>query len=81
MTRENIETEIKTIIDDLKPFINMDGGDIEFIKYDSEDETVYVKMYGACAMCMAQDETLDNELLLAIQDKVPNIKRIINVPL
>ncbi len=77
----NKENEIKAVIDDLRPFLNMDGGDIEFIKYDSNEETVYVKMFGACAMCMAQDETLDNGLLLAIQEKIPSVKRIINTPL
>lgn len=77
----NKENEIKAVIDDLRHFLNMDGGDIEFIKYDSEDETVYVKMFGACAMCMSQEETLDNGLLLAIQDKVPSVRRIINTPL
>lgn len=81
MNIEKIENEIKSVIDELRPFINMDGGDIEFIKYDKDDETVYVKMYGACAMCMSQDDTLDNGLLFAIQDKVPNVKRVINTPL
>lgn len=77
----NIEITIKDVINDLRPFLNMDGGDIEFIKYDEQEQTVYVKMFGACAMCMAQDETLDNGLLLAIQEKVPNVKRIVNIPL
>ena len=59
----------------------MEGGDVEFIKYDLNEKTVYVKMIGACAMCIAQDETLEYGLLLAIQDKVPSVEKIINVPL
>ena len=73
--------EIIKIIDDIRPFLNMDGGDIEFIKYDEETATLYVKMHGACAMCMMQDETLENGLLGAIQEKVPSVKKIINTPL
>ena len=78
---ENNEELIKAVIEDIKPFLNMDGGDIEFIKYNKDEEVVYVKMYGACAMCMSQDDTLDNGLLLAIQEKVPSVKKVINTPL
>ncbi len=72
---------IKETIEELRPFLNMEGGDVEFIKYDTESKTVYVKMLGACAMCIAQDETLETGLLEAIKDKVPEVENIINTPL
>lgn len=72
---------IKETIEELRPFLNMEGGDVEFIKYDAESKTVYVKMLGACAMCIAQDETLETGLLEAIKDKVPEVENIINTPL
>lgn len=73
--------KIKRIIDELRPYLNMDGGDVEFIKYDDKEKAVFVKLNGACAMCMAKDETLENGLLEAIQDEIPEVKKIINVPL
>lgn len=76
-----IEENIQSVIEDIRPFLNMDGGDIEFIKYDKETKTVYVKMFGACAMCMMQDETLENGLLEALKEKEPEVETIINVPL
>lgn len=76
------ETEIiKETIEELRPFINMEGGDIEFIKYDEESKTVYVKMLGACAMCAFQDDTLEMGLLEALKEKVPKIENIVNTPL
>lgn len=72
---------IKDIIEEIRPFLNMDGGDIEFVKYDDKEHVVYVKMFGACAMCMAQDETLEFGLLGAIQEKIPSVEKIINTPL
>lgn len=77
----NIVEEIKTCIEELRPFLNMDGGDVEFLKYDEDEKTVYVRMSGACAMCMVQDDTLENGLLQAIQEKVPVVENIINSPL
>ena len=73
--------KIKRIIDELRPYLNMDGGDVEFVKYDDKEKTVFVKLNGACAMCMAKDETLENGLLEAIRDEIPEVKKIINVPL
>ncbi len=73
--------KIKETIEEIRPFLNMEGGDVDFIKYDEESKTVYVKMLGACAMCIAQDETLEIGLLEAIKDKVPEVENIINTPL
>lgn len=72
---------IKEAIEELRPFLNMEGGDVTFVKYDEKEKTVYVKLSGACTMCMAQDETLEYGLLMAIQEKVSNVEKIINVPL
>ena len=75
------EDRIKAVIEDLRPYLNMDGGDIEFIKYDEDEKTVYVKMFGACAMCMMQDDTLESGILAAIQEIVPEVKSIVNTPI
>lgn len=74
-----MEEKIKKLIDDLRIYINIDGGDIEFIKY--EDNILYVKLTGNCAQCMLQDQTLNENLLEAIKEEVPEIKEIINVDL
>ena len=74
-----MEEKIRQLIDDLRIYLNMDGGDIEFIKY--EDNILYVRLTGACADCMMQDETLNTNLLNAIKEEIPEIKEIINVDL
>lgn len=79
--KENVVEEIKNVIEELRPFLNMDGGDVEFIKYDEKEKTVYVRLAGACAMCMIQDDTLEYGLLEAIREKVPIVENIINSPL
>lgn len=73
--------EIKKVLNDLRLFLNMEGGDVEFLEYDEKEKCVYVKLLGACAMCMSQDETLELGLLEAIQEKVPEVEKIINSPL
>ena len=74
-----IEDKIKDMVETIRPYLNMDGGDIEYVKY--EDHIVYVKLTGACSNCLGQDSTLNDSLLVMFQDEVPEIKGIINVPI
>ena len=73
------EKKIIEIINDLRPYLNLDGGDIEFIKY--EDSILYIKLVGNCAHCLMQDETLNDGILKMLQEEVPEIQSIINVNL
>ena len=74
MEKEKIIIEI---IDNLKPFIINDGGDVEFIKY--ENNIVYIKMKGACANCSMLDLTLKEGIEAAIKSEVPEVTEVINI--
>ena len=56
INENNTINEIIEILNSLRPYLNMDGGDVEFIKY--ENKIVYVKLTGACQACMFSDETI-----------------------
>ena len=69
-----LEQEVVKIIDELRPFLMNDGGNIEFIKI--EDNIVYVMFQGACMDCMLQDFTLKDGIEKMIINKVPQIKEV-----
>ncbi len=71
------EEKIIDVINKLRPFLISDGGDIEFVKY--EDNTVYIKMLGACAGCSLIDYTLKDGVESAIKEEVPSIKKVVNI--
>lgn len=75
----NLENEKKIIeiIDQLRPFLINDGGNIEFVKY--ENQIVYIKMMGACADCVMIDATLKDGIEMAIKEEVPEVIKVINV--
>ena len=79
MNNEETTKKIKEMIENIRPFLQMDGGDIEFIKY--EDNYLYVRLNGHCTDCLFQDDTINNNLLLMFQEEMPVIEGIINVPL
>ena len=74
---EDIVTKIKEILETLRPYLNMDGGDVEFIKY--EDKIVYVKLTGACQACLFTDDTLQNGLYESLKLDIPEIEGVVNV--
>ena len=79
MNSNNIENKIKNMIEELRPNLNMDGGDLEFVKY--EDNYLYIKLTGACQACMFQDNTINDNILVYFKEQLPELEGIINVNL
>lgn len=71
------ENKIKELIDQIRPFLMADGGNVEFIKY--ENNIVYLKMQGACADCHMLDLTLKNGIEAMLIEEIPEIKEVINL--
>lgn len=71
------ENRIKEIIEKIRPYLNQDGGDVEFIKF--ENGICYVKLSGACAGCMFADMTLQNTVEEMIISEVPEVIKVMNI--
>ena len=68
---ENIEEQIKAVINKIRPFLQNDGGDIEFSKF--ENGIVYVKMQGACIDCINLDSTISDGIEMILRDEVSGV--------
>ena len=77
MDTKKQERRIKEVIESIRPYLIGDGGDVEFIKY--ENNTVYIKMTGACANCGIIDLTLKDGIESTIIEEVPEVKEVVNV--
>lgn len=74
---ENMEEQIKNVIHKLRPYLQRDGGDIEYV--DFKDGIVYVKMLGACAGCAMLDETLKDGVEQILMEEVPGVLEVQNI--
>ena len=79
MTKKDLNGRIEDVLEKLRPYLNSDGGDIEFIKF--EDGVVFVKLLGACGNCPHRNDTIKGGVLAALTDEIPEVKDIINVEL
>ena len=66
-----IEKQVQEIIRKIRPYIQRDGGDIRYVRY--EDGIVYVEMLGACVGCGALDSTLKDGIEAILLEEVPGI--------
>ena len=55
---EDLEKKVVEAIDYVRPSLQNDGGDIDFVRM--EGNKVFVRLRGACAGCMMAEMTLKN---------------------
>mgnify|MGYP000863608788 FL=1 len=77
MNEELIEKQVKEILHKVRPYLQRDGGDVRYIRY--EDGIVYVEMMGACVGCSALDTTLKDGIEAILLEEVPGIIGVENI--
>lgn len=73
-TYEEQLTKIKEVIETLRIYVQQDGGDFRFVKY--EDNCVYIELLGACVGCMLVDVTYKDGLENILKQEVPEVKEV-----
>lgn len=68
------EEAVKNCIEKIRPYLQHDGGDVEFVSL--ENDIVYVRVHGACIGCVSLDLTLKEGVEKLILDEVPEIKEV-----
>ncbi len=77
-TNSEIEGKILSALDEIRPYLQTDGGDISFININEHNE-VRIKLLGACNTCSMNVQTLKLGVERTIQRAVPEVKRVIAV--
>lgn len=77
LVEKDTASEIIEVIDRIRPFIQRDGGDLKFVRY--EDGIVYVKLFGACVGCSAIDETLSEGIEAILREEIPEVVKVVQV--
>lgn len=75
-----MDEQIKKIIEEhIRPHIQADGGDIEFISYNKETGIVELQLHGACQGCPLSNVTLFQGVEKLLKEKIPEVKGVIAV--
>ena len=73
-----MEENIKDAIGQIRPYLQRDGGDIEFVEL-TDDMTVKVRLQGHCAGCPGAQATIKGVVERILQEAYPEIKGVESV--
>ncbi|OFZ43674.1 MAG: hypothetical protein A3D92_17595 [Bacteroidetes bacterium RIFCSPHIGHO2_02_FULL_44_7] len=81
MDKKAITEKVLVALDQLRPFLHQDGGDMELVEV-RDDATVVVRLLGSCSDCSMSLMTLKAGLEEAVKKAAPEVKAVIadNLP-
>ena len=71
---DSIQKKVQEALNDIRPQIQMDGGDVELVSVDKS--TVKVRLTGHCAGCPMSAMTLKNGVEALIKERIPEIQKV-----
>lgn len=78
MTAEELQSKVEAALDEIRPFLRNDGGDISLISIDNGN-SVKVRLEGNCMGCSVNQMTLKSGVELTIKKHAPQIEEVVNV--
>lgn len=78
MTSKELRLNVEKALEEIRPFLQSDGGDISLISIDNES-SVKVRLEGACVGCSVNQMTLKSGVEMTIKKYAPQIKEVINL--
>ncbi|MBQ7549942.1 MAG: NifU family protein [Bacteroidales bacterium] len=80
MENPTLEQKVISIIEQLRPYLQGDGGDIEFVEL-TPDNVVKVRLQGACGSCPHAKLTLKQGVEATLKQHIPEVKAVEDVVL
>lgn len=70
-----MEKEVKAVLDEIRPALQRDGGDLEFVSVDKEGN-VKIKLLGACHGCPFSTMTTKNGIERLLKERIPEVSKV-----
>ena len=78
MDSEQLKLNVEKALDEIRPFLESDGGDISLVGIEN-DTLVKVQLLGACTSCTVNQMTLKSGVEMTIKKYAPQIAQVINI--
>ena len=74
-SENTLEEKVRQMIESIRPTLQNDGGDVELVSVDS-DNTVRVRLQGACRGCPGAQMTLRMGIERLLKERLPEVKQV-----
>ena len=78
MTAEELKFNVEKALEEIRPFLQSDGGDISLLSIE-DDKLVKVQLKGACVGCSVNQMTLKSGVEMTIKKYAPQIEQVVNI--
>jgi len=78
MTPEELKLNVEKALEEIRPFLQSDGGDISLVSID-KGNSVKVRLEGACVGCTVNQMTLKSGVEMTIKKYAPQIEEVVNI--
>jgi Fe-S cluster biogenesis protein NfuA len=72
----NLRQDVEAAIDQIRPALQMDGGDCEVVDIDESEGMVSIRLLGACGGCPMSTLTLKQGIERIVKERVPTVKQV-----
>jgi len=74
----DIKKKVLIALDEIRPFLASDGGDISLVSIE-DNRIVNVQLHGACVSCSVNQMTLRQGVEMTIKKHVPQIEKVVSL--
>ncbi len=78
MTSEELREKVEIALEEIRPFLQSDGGDISLLSIE-DGKLVKVQLTGACVGCSVNQMTLKSGVEMTIKKHAPQIEQVVNI--
>lgn len=75
----SLKERIVKALDEIRPFLQRDGGDIELLEINEKEKLVKVQLQGNCVDCSINQMTLKAGVEYTVKKYAPEIKEVVNI--
>lgn len=74
--RKPVRDKVSAVIDQLRPIIRSDGGDVFLRRVDEHDGVVVIELAGGCGPCPSANTTLEAGIERIVKDRVDGVHEV-----
>ncbi len=78
MTTDELRVNVEKALEEIRPFLQSDGGDITLVSIE-DDKEVRVRLEGNCVGCTVNQMTLKSGVEMTIKKHAPQIEKVTNI--
>ncbi|HLC18648.1 MAG TPA: NifU family protein [Thermodesulfobacteriota bacterium] len=73
---DDVREKVEEALEEVRPYLQADGGDVELVDIDAESRVVKVRLKGACGGCPSAQMTLKAGVEKTIRKYAPGIRGV-----